>query len=209
MKREDLLQKGKMVLNWLKPWVFTLAIILVLKYSGLMGSISGVANGALLKTGIMDIEPEEATPKSRPFDYNFTLKDLDGNVVDFNQYKGKVVFINLWATWCGPCRAEMPSIQRLYDSVDKEQIVFVMLSLDAPGTEDKIRSYISGKAFSFPVFVPNQALNDQLRVPSIPTTFIISKNGDLRTKKVGTANYDTDKFRKYLNELVQEPTSKP
>lgn len=136
------------------------------------------------------------------FDYGFVLRDIQGNKIDVAKYKGKVVFLNLWATWCGPCRAEMESIEQLYSSLNKENIEFIMLSLDRPGAEQNVKNYIASKRFTFPVFVPFNSLPQQLNVPSIPTTFIIDKNGRIVEKKVGTTNYNTKSYKDLLEKLA-------
>lgn len=136
------------------------------------------------------------------FNYAFTVKDLEGNVKPFDTYKNKVVFLNLWATWCGPCRNEMPGIQKLYDKTRSEDVVFVMLSIDQEGDEGKVRNYIRKNKFSFPVVMPSGSITAQLDVPSIPTTFIIGKDGKIAHQQVGSANYDTEKYRKMLQDLA-------
>lgn len=142
--------------------------------------------------------------KDKAFNYSFTVKGLEGNRVDFTTYKDKVIFLNLWATWCGPCRVEMPSIQKLYEKTQSEDIVFVMLALDKDGEEPKIRNYIEKNNFTFPVVMPSGGLSAQLNVPTIPTTFIISKEGKIVHQKIGTTNYDTEKYRKMLQDLAAQ-----
>lgn len=187
-----------------KPWAFVIGIFLVLKVTGAGSAISDMAKMALMKTGAMDADlSESAAGRDQAFDFGFTLKDLEGKKLDMSALKGKVIFINLWATWCGPCRVEMPSIQKLYDSVDKDKIAFVMLSLDQEGQTDKIRQFISGKEFSFPVYQPASPLPKVLRVNMIPATFIVGPDGKLKSKKSGMANYDTDEMRTYLAELAK------
>ena len=139
--------------------------------------------------------------KEQAFNYDFTVKDLEGNKLEMKDLKGKVIFLNLWATWCGPCRVEMPSIQNLYTSVDKDKIAFVILSLDQEGQHGKIVQFINDKQFTFPVYQPASPLPNLLRVNTIPTTFIISPDGKVKSKKVGMANYDTDEMREFLKEL--------
>lgn len=152
----------------------------------------------------MDASTQENVTKPEAFNYSFTVKDMKGNVVNFEELKGKVIFLNLWATWCGPCRVEMPSIQSLYNSIDKDKVVFVMLSLDSPQNFNKVERYIEDKDFSFPVYVVDKGLTNQLQVPSIPTTFVIGKDGKIKKKEVGTANYDTPKFKQFLNTLSEQ-----
>ena len=96
----------------------------------------------------------------------------------------------------------MPAIQKLYESVGSDSIVFVMLSIDRERDQPKVSKYINEKGFTFPVFVKSGDLTDQLNVPAIPTTFIIGKNGKIASKEVGTTNFNTPKFKKYLKDLA-------
>ena len=186
------------VINFLKPWAGAVLIVMILQFTGLLSHISFYAQSAVLKTGLMNAGTAIA-PDAKNFDYDFSLKDLQGNKVDFNQFKGKVIFLNLWATWCGPCKAEMPTIQKLYDKVSaNSNIVFVMLSIDRDKDHGKVVKYLQDKKFSFPGYMPSGYLSEQLNVPSIPTTFIISKEGKIISKEVGTTNFDTPKFEKFL-----------
>lgn len=188
----------KRIYNILSPWVGAILIIAVLQFTGLLGSISYLAQSAILKTGLMnastDVEEELAD-----FDYGFTIKDLDGKRIEFDQFKNKVVFLNLWATWCGPCRAEMPTIQKLYDKVkDDPNIEFVILSIDKDKDLPKVVKYLKDRNYTFSGYMPSGYITSQLDVPSIPTTFVISKQGKILTKEVGTTNFNTNRFFKFL-----------
>lgn len=204
---KKLLQSGTVIriFRFLKPWLSALIIIIILRYTGMLSAVTDFAGTTIMKTGAMDFEPEAALKKEN-FDYNFSVKDLQGNVVDFNSFRGKVVFLNLWATWCGPCRSEMPSIEALYSSLpDKDKVAFVMLSMDKPEHQSKVVKYVQSNAYTFPAYTLNSNLSPQLReVLSIPTTFVISKDGKIASKKVGAANYDNNRFRKFLEELNAE-----
>lgn len=185
----------------LKPWAIFIGIFFFLKVTGLGNHVSYLTQSVLLKAGVMDVNPQGSDATEQAFSYDFALKDLEGNKLDMKELKGKVIFLNLWATWCGPCRVEMPSIQNLYNSVDKDKVAFVMLSLDQEGDEAKISRFINDKGFTFPVYQPATPLPKQLRVTTIPTTFIISPDGKIKSKKVGMANYDTEEMRKFLSGL--------
>ncbi len=178
-------------------------LLIVLRYTGILAGISFAASSALMKIGVMDAQPNDVAVVQL-FDYDFSIKDMEGKVIDFNTYKGKTIFINLWATWCGPCRVEMPSIQKLYDRVNHDDIIFVMLSLDDPKNTNKIIHFISDRHFTLPVYQPASALPEELDVRSIPTTLVIDPNGKIVSKKVGAANFDTDKFEKFLTELARK-----
>lgn len=189
----------KIVKDVVKTVLGFVIILSVLHHTGLIGSISSATQSVVLKTGLLDAEMESA--KSEDFDYQFTIKDLSGNKFPFDKYKGKVVFINLWATWCGPCRAEMAGIQKLYSSIASDSIEFVMLSLDRDTDQEKVVKYVNTKGFTFPVYLPSGRLTQQLTVPSIPTTFVIGRDGKIAAKEVGTTNFNTEKFKKFLRQL--------
>lgn len=179
------------------------AIFLILHATGLLGSLSYYSQSAVMSTGLFDAKDKPKADKVS-FDYQFQIKDLAGNRKSFAQYKNKVVFLNLWATWCGPCRAEMPTIEKLYQSVDTSKVAFVMLSIDRDRDKPKIVSYVNDKKFTFPVYQPSGSLPELLQVPSIPTTFIIAKDGRVASQEVGTTNFNTPRFKKYLQKLTEE-----
>ncbi|GAB1445504.1 MAG: TlpA family protein disulfide reductase [Cyclobacteriaceae bacterium] len=186
------------IIKFLKPWVGAILIVVVLHFTGLLSSISFLAQSAILKTGLMNASTK-VEKEDIDFNYGFTIKDLNGNKLDFTQFKNKVVFLNLWATWCGPCRAEMPTIQKLYDKMkDNPNVEFVMLSIDQDKDLKKVIRYLKDKSYTFNGYMPSGYLTEQLNVPSIPTTFIISKNGKILTKEVGTTNFNTARFYQFL-----------
>lgn len=187
----------KQVIGVLKPILSAAIIIVLLQATGLLSSVSVFTQRAAMEVGLLNATPNEDSA-APDFNYNFTIKDLQGNKIPFEQFKGKVIFLNMWATWCGPCRAEMPGIQSLYNKVKSDSIVFVMLSWDQDRDKAKIEKYIEKNSFSFPVYQPAGYLPDHLQVPSIPTTFIISKAGKLIQKEVGTRNYNTKRMLQYL-----------
>jgi len=183
----------------IKEWGIFAAIIAILYFTGLHTEVAAFAQRAVLATGLITPETELDEEEKSTIDYDFKIKSMDGKIVELSQFKDKVIFINLWATWCPPCRAEMPSIQSLYDKVkDNEDIVFVMLSLDKAGDERKINKFINKKSFDFPVYLPATEVPDVLRSSSIPTTFVVAKNGNIVSKKVGMAKYDTKSFENFL-----------
>lgn len=187
----------KQAIGVLKPILSAAIIIVLLQATGLLSSVSVFTQRAAMEVGLLNATPNEDSA-APDFNYNFTIKDLQGNKIPFEQFKGKVIFLNMWATWCGPCRAEMPGIQSLYNKVKSDSIVFVMLSWDQDRDKAKIEKYIEKNSFSFPVYQPAGYLPDHLQVPSIPTTFIISKAGKLIQKEVGTRNYDTKRMLQFL-----------
>ncbi|HTE34612.1 MAG TPA: TlpA disulfide reductase family protein [Chryseolinea sp.] len=185
----------------LKPWCAAIALLLVLRYTGALSAISYATGSALMHTGIMDADTDEPAVV-RKFNYNFKISDLQGKVSHANVFKNKVVFLNIWATWCGPCRMEMPSIQSLYNQVDTSKVAFIMLSVDRSQDLEKVKSYVKEKGFTFPVYVPAGTLPNQLQVSSIPSTFVVSPDGKIATSESGASNYDTPEFRAFLKGLL-------
>lgn len=194
-------QRVMSFIKFIKPWLSAIVIVLILRFTGALAGISTLANTALMKVGVMDFNPSAPT-LSEDFNYNFRLKDMDGNLVDFTSFKGKVVVINLWATWCAPCRVEMPSIQSLYSKIESENIEFVILSLDQDSDFNKVKKYVEKNNFTFPVFTPHGYLADQLQADVIPTTLVLNKEGKVVNRKTGATNFDTEKFKKYLENLA-------
>ncbi|MFT3946006.1 MAG: TlpA disulfide reductase family protein [Agriterribacter sp.] len=140
------------------------------------------------------IDAVKASPETLP---PLSLKDMNGNSLNLADFKGKKVFVNMWATWCPPCRAEMPSIQRLYEQTKDKNVQFAMIALD----EDfnKSISYMKSSALLLPAFHPTEALPALLDVQGIPATFIFNENGGLIKKIEGGENYNTPEYVKLLS----------
>lgn len=124
----------------------------------------------------------------------FALLDASGKTLDIQDFKGKKIFVNLWATWCPPCRAEMPSIAKLYEAADKEKVQFVLLSLDTDF--ETAKKYVQENKLNVPVFFPAGDLPELLSVNNIPTTFIFDEQGRLTAQHEGSENYNTVAYRK-------------
>ncbi len=189
--------------NWIQ-YVGFAGLILILFFTDLGTSILGGVQQLLLKTGIKDAPTARTSPAGGPktnadYPHQLTLNTLDGTPVELSTLKGKVIFLNQWATWCPPCRAEMPAIEKLYGSVDKSKVAFVMLSLDED--PQKARQLVKQKSYTFPVYVPAGPLPDAFASQAIPTTLILDTTGQIAQRIEGMANYDTDEFRQYLTSL--------
>lgn len=130
--------------------------------------------------------------------YSWNLEGINTSDFNFNDAKGKIVLINFWATWCPPCRAEMPSLQSLYNDY-KGRVVFVFLTNEEPS---KVIKYLDKEQFDIPSF--NQLSNapNEFSVSSIPVTYVIDKEGTIVVHKVGPADWNSDKFRSVLDALI-------
>lgn len=129
---------------------------------------------------------------------NYTLTDMGGNTVNLQDFQGKVVFVNLWASWCRPCREEMPSIQKLFDKTKEKNVQFVMLALDDDFS--KSLEYFNTSKFTLPAFYPATALPELFNVQGIPATFIFNTKGELVKRIEGGDKYNTDEYVKLLSQ---------
>ncbi|WP_044238290.1 TlpA family protein disulfide reductase [Flexithrix dorotheae] len=170
--------------------------------TGIQSEVAGFLQRAVLETGIHNGHEEIPVAEQSSASYNFRLADLEGNELSLEELKGKIVFMNFWATWCPPCIAEMPSIQELYDNTADSNIIFLMISTDED--ETKIRKFIEKKGYTFPVYRPASVRPEVYSSNSIPTTFVISLDGKIVYKNVGIANYNSDSFKKLLSNLTKE-----
>ncbi|MCK4282794.1 MAG: TlpA family protein disulfide reductase [Candidatus Brocadiae bacterium] len=133
-------------------------------------------------------------------DYDWTVRGLDGQDLNMADLKGKVVFLNIWATWCPPCRVEMPSIQRLYEELAPEGVVFVLASDEDAGT---LRDFVRDNDFTLPVYSATTRPPPALETEAIPTTFIISPDGKIVRRHLGMAQWDHPDVVEFLRGLLQ------
>ena len=115
---------------------------------------------------------------------DFTLKDLDGKTVSLSDYKGKNVYLNFFATWCPPCRGEMPDIQKVFKKYKDQD--FVVLAVDLGEDRDTVKSFIEKNKYSFKVLLDSdQTVGQQYSTNAIPVSIFINKKGNIVAKKVG------------------------
>ncbi|MCF8225913.1 MAG: TlpA family protein disulfide reductase [Bacteroidales bacterium] len=131
-------------------------------------------------------------------EYNWDIYNESGQPVTPEDLKGKVIFLNFWGTYCPPCIAEMPEIQEIYDEYSDE-VMFVLVTAENP---EKVGSFLDDKGYDLPVFFGGRQMPEALSVRSIPTTFIIGKDGRIVTKKIGAADWNSRATRKVFNELL-------
>ena len=141
---------------------------------------------------------EEDQTQLQPFTYQ--LSTLEGTPANAEIGKGKVTFLSYWATWCPPCRAELPSIQKLYadygDTVD-----FLLITHEDPNT---IQSFLDEKQFDLPVVLPRMKTPAALLERTIPTNYVIDKTGKIIIKEQGATDWNSQKMRKTLDALLGE-----
>ncbi len=152
---------------------------------------------ALLVAGAGRSGAEPVAPTPAPV---WQLRDVDGKVVRSEQFKGKVVVIDFWATWCPPCRAEIPGYVALQKKYGAAGLVIIGISLDQQGP-GVVKKFIQDHQVTYPVVMGDEAVQAAFGgMDAIPTTFIIDRAGNLRDRKVGRESVDAyeQTLRRYL-----------
>lgn len=133
----------------------------------------------------------------------FTARNLKGNRVQLADYKGKVVILNLWATWCGPCRVEMPGLENLYRRYRSEGLEILAVSLDK-GAPEKVQTFSDEYRLSFPVLLdPDREVESRYHTLTIPTTYVIDKKGMIVAEVDGAKNWESEETFEALEYLLK------
>lgn len=197
--------------QWLQ-YIVAGSIVLILYATGLLTDIIGFAQQGILKTGVMNPDTTELAVNQREdseknnqteidtikADLGFSLYDVDGKIISLEDLRGKPIFLNFWATWCPPCIAEMPGINKLHNEL-KEDVNFVMISLDQ--NFEKAIQFNKKKKFDLPIYQLAGGVPEMFQSSSIPTTYIIDAKGNLALTHHGMADYDNHEFKEFLKML--------
>ena len=144
--------------------------------------------------GIQRVDPPEEAE-------DFTLKTLKGETVSLKDYRGRLIFLNFWATWCGPCRAEMPSMQRLWEEFKEED--FVILAINIQEESKLVSSFVNERGLSFPVLLDEKGkVARSYGIRGIPTTFFLNPEGEIIGKAVGARDWDSEESFELIRELL-------
>ena len=134
---------------------------------------------------------------------NFTLKSLSGKNLKLSEMTGNVVLINFWASWCGPCRQEMPLLNDLHNKY--EPLGFTVLGVNVEEQSDAARGFINDYPVDFPVLLDNKNQVSKLyNVVAMPTTVVVDRDGNLRFLHKGYKPGDEQEYRKMVKKLIRE-----
>lgn len=133
-------------------------------------------------------------------DYSWNLRALNASNVNLEDAINEVIVINLWATWCPPCVAEMPSFQALYDDY-RNRVAFYFVSNEK---SEILNRFMERHNYTMPIFQALEAAPEQLNSNALPTTYVIAKNGEIVIKKTGVADWNSRKMRSLLDKLIAE-----
>lgn len=172
-------------------WIFVLAIV------GILGG--GLIAGLMITPSLQPVGVESEAP-------DFTAVDvISGDTVMFSDYRGQVVLLNVWATWCLPCVTEMPSMQRLYDELRDAGLRVVAVSVDAGASED-VREWTAARALTFDVLHDRSGRIERIyQTTGVPESFIIDRDGVIVKKVIGPAEWDHPTQIQLMRRLLGSP----
>jgi thiol-disulfide isomerase/thioredoxin len=149
----------------------------------------------------VSVESLESSGMRLPAEFNWTVLDLNDQPVGFSRFKGKTVFLNIWATWCGPCIQEMPSIARLAENPELKNkgIEFVCVSTD--DSSEKVRNFLKDRSWSM-TFLRAEKLAAIYSTDGIPATFVIAPDGKIAAAQVGSIQWDTPQVVAFLKRVA-------
>lgn len=165
---------------------------------------------ALLLSPVFIVNAAEEKPRAelRALKYSipasdFYLRDLNGKLVRLSDFKGKVVLLNFWATWCSPCLKEMPSMEKLYQSHKDKGLEIVAVSVDT-ASKIKVRGYVEKLGLTFPILHDRDSLISRLyNNPGVPSSYLIDMKGKLAYRVLGEYDWSGEKAKNTINELLR------
>ncbi len=169
-----------------------------------------IVSYALLKNEIVNRPPLEhldtsqrpASPMEGKKAPSFTLKNLNGETVRLKDHLGKILFINIWATWCEPCREEMPAMEKLYNTLKGKDFEMLAISIDKDG-EKSVRPYVKELGLTFPVLLdPKNRVSKKYKTTGVPETFIVNRNGTIVYHQLGPENWASPEMIETFKEMM-------
>lgn len=163
-------------------------------------------SGLFAATRFLGDELFPVTVGSRAPTFHARTLDTPPREKSLDDYRGQVVLLNIWATWCGPCRIEMPSIEALHRDFGPRGLHIVAVSIDDPGQEQRIRDFAREFGLTFEILHDGSgAISKQYQTTGVPETFVIGRDGVIRKKIIAATNWNSDANRALLAQLLAEP----
>ena len=155
----------------------------------------------LMRTGFFNASMEKEAPAAPAVDFAF--EDGKGTLQHTSSLRGKVVFINFWASWCPPCRAEFPSIESLYGQFKNDPGIF-FLTINEDDNASAAFNYLQNEQFTVPFYKASGRVPAEVYSGTLPTTVVLDKQGRIRFHQTGFANYGSEKFVQQVEALIRE-----
>lgn len=183
---------------WQKPWARNAAFLLLLGVLYFTGGVGWIQT-QIVRVGLSSPDTEVMDTEDSPslFGYDFRMQDEQGREVRLSDFRGQPIFLNFWASWCAPCRAEFPSLEDLKERTDG--VAFLFISNE---DQDAFEQYVSGSSHDLPFYRQLTGAPREFSSRVIPATFILDKEGKLVYSHHGAANWDSDEVASMLQKLT-------
>ncbi len=179
--------------------IFFWALLVMMLIPGPRKFIATGVNKAILNFRRPSMLQEEKAYQLTEADYTWDVRSSEGTSLDPESLMGEVVFLNFWGTYCPPCIAEMPEIQSIYNDYS-DRVRFVLVSAESP---EKVQNFLTSREYDLPSYYGGRNMPEAFSVRSVPTTFVISRDGKIVMKKVGAADWDSKAMRRVFDELLE------
>jgi cytochrome c biogenesis protein CcmG/thiol:disulfide interchange protein DsbE len=171
-----------------------------------LGAIVLLASGVFTASRLMRDDLQPIAIGGRAPNFSAVTVDRTPKLTTLDAYKGQVVLLNVWGTYCIPCRSEMPSIEALYQQLKAKGLRVVAISIDPPGKEQDIRDFAKEFGLSFDILYDTAgAMEQQYRITGVPESFVIARDGTVHKHWIGEDNWNSDGNRKLIEQLLAEP----
>lgn len=191
--------------SWKRPvieWGLLILIVVTLYTTGYHTQVIGMAQRGLLATGLIKPTFTVDEDQMRNAGTEFYFADESNKTTSIEYYRGKVVFLNVWASWCPPCIAEMPSIESLYaDFKNDDEVEFLLISVDEDFEDAK--EFVESRDLNLPIYHYRGKDPDIFDSDVVPTTYVITPTGKIAMEKKGMAAYDSSEFVEFLIKLKE------
>ncbi|HMK42687.1 MAG TPA: TlpA disulfide reductase family protein [Dissulfurispiraceae bacterium] len=135
--------------------------------------------------------------------WEITLPDLEGNPVSFGALKGKIIVLDFFASWCGPCKETAPLVERAYERNRSDKVAFVGVSLDQPGSSRAVKTFVEKNGTAFPVVIDDGRLRELTGIFSVPTVLVVAPSGEIRTRFPGARRDLHERITKEIEGLLR------
>jgi peroxiredoxin len=157
----------------------------------------GLDRAKFAALGLQELSGEKEAP-------DFTLLSLDGKKVSLKDYRGKVVFLNFWATWCTPCKEEFPAMERMYEDYKDKGLIILAISIDQGGKEG-VKAFAEKMNATFPILLSTEGnIKNAYWTWGIPTSFLIDRNGNFLGRALGPRKWDGLEAKGLLDAVLKE-----
>lgn len=136
---------------------------------------------------------------------DFIIKGSDGNMMSLKDFRGKVIILHFWATWCKPCKEELPAFEKLYQGLKGKDAAFLPISVYAKANKDEVDAFAIGLGASFPVFLARDGnVTDKYWTWGVPVTYLIDKKGWIIGRATGPRDWTSSDVKDFIDSLLKD-----